>query len=448
MKAYFFSVLCWGIIHSIFAQSYVIFEEDNFENSFGVWQSSGGAESNNVLEIMSSMYSIDQYSLQVAHVANTGTQAGYTYGNSLESNRKYRYFSTQGYYNIILKFKWKCNGEAGHDFGTMFYSSDGIQWTTLKNFQSGKGNEIHDEYIVLPKCAEDSGFYLGFSFTADNSFNFQPGLVIDEIDIQGNCTPGSIKPNTPMGLNSVVCKNTKTSITLEPTSSTGNLRWYTTMNCSEYIFEGPAYSILPLEDKTFYVSAYNSQNGCESPSKVAVNLVVKSLPVIEVVSIVDATLGGDGSIGVSATEFPPFIYDWYLNKVAFPQNDSLITGLYEGNYELIVTNNIGCKDSVKVVLLSKAELDIPNAISPNNDSYNDVWKISGIAQWSDFKIELRNMRGELVYKQEATNNSPAYIPFGGYNQQGEKLAPGDYSYVVQSKERKKKYSGILSIKYD
>jgi gliding motility-associated-like protein len=99
------------------------------------------------------------------------------------------------------------------------------------------------------------------------------------------------------------------------------------------------------------------------------------------------------------------------------------------------------------VILSNAELNIPGGISPNDDGYNDVWKITGIEQWTDYVVELRNMRGELVYKQDATDN-PSYIAFDGLNQQGQKLPPGDYTYFLSSKKRKKRYSGILSIKYD
>ena len=129
------------------------------------------------------------------------------------------------------------------------------------------------------------------------------------------------------------------------------------------------------------------------------------------------------------------------------ENTQDLSGIEEGNYQLFVYDNNNCKDSVRVVVLSKAELNIPEGLSPNGDGYNDDWKISGIDQWTDYVVELRNIRGELVYKQDATDN-PSYVPFDGLNQKGEKLPPGDYNYILRSKFRKKKYSGILSIKYD
>ncbi len=436
--------------HSLFAQ----FASDNFDWSTVNWSSTTNGNSANLLEVANTNYSIDNNSLQVVHYdvnnQSGNYSQGYTFGNSEESAIKYRYFQSLDQFNVVLKFDWRCNGESERDFGTLYYSTDAMNWEKLKTYQSGNGAQTQNESLLLPKCLENTGFYIGFSFIADNSFNFQPGIVIDNIELWGNYCPSFNKPPTPINQGTIVkCYNNRDAVPLSATTSTGNLRWYANANgCAEYLHEGLNYYTLPTENKTFYVTSFNGNNGCESTNRLAVNLITLPLPVIYVDTIINATLGGDGAVSISVSGSGPFFYFWSLNNDStFMENTQDLSGIEEGNYQLFVYDNNNCKDSVRVVVLSKAELNIPEGLSPNGDGYNDDWKISGIEQWTDYVVELRNIRGELVYKQDATDN-PSYVPFDGLNQKGEKLPPGDYTYILRSKFRKKKYSGILSIKYD
>ncbi len=427
---------------------------DNFDWPTGNWLSTGGGNPVNFFEITTSNYSINNNSLQVVHYDQNNPWvpyvAGYTYGNSEESSIKYRYFQTTNFYNIILSFSWLCNGEADRDFGTLYFSSDGLNWDKIKNYQSGKGNEIQFEVIKLPKCYDNSGFYIGFSFTSDNSFNFQPGFVIDDINLSGNdCVINPKPPAASNPQNLVECYNNRDAVSLTAFSVTGNLRWYMdAFGCADHIHEGLTFNTLPTENKVFYVSNFNGNTGCESDLRIPVTLTTLPLPALSIDTVLDASQGGDGAISISVSGSSPFAYTWTMNEdPAYAESTQDINGLNEGNYQVFVTDAMGCKDSLRIVVLSKAELNIPGGISPNGDGYNDTWIISGIAQWTDYVVELRNMRGELVYKQDATDN-PTYVPFDGKNQKGEKLPSGDYSYFLRSQFRKKKYSGILSIKYD
>lgn len=452
MKKAFLLCCIFYLTSSIFGQNLV--STDNFDWNTGNWLITGFGSQVNTLDITYSTYSIENNSLQVVHYdANNpfGIYVpGYTYGNNEESKIRYRYFSTSTYYNNILQFDWICNGELDRDYGTLYYSIDAVNWTNVKKLQSSKGNTVIKETVKLPRCFNNSGFYIGFSFTSDNSFNFQPGLVIDNIELFGNQCNAWDKPPTPINPSNLIeCYNSRDAVGLTAFSSTGNLRWYSSFSgCEDHIHEGMTYNTLPTQNKTFYVTSYNSGNGCESDAKLAVTLTTIPLPTITVDNVVNANLGGDGEIGVTVSGSGPFYYYWSLNNDAnFAETTQDLVGLNEGNYQLFVTDGNGCKDSVRVVILSNAELNIPGGISPNDDGYNDVWKITGIEQWTDYVVELRNMRGELVYKQDATDN-PSYIAFDGLNQQGQKLPPGDYTYFLSSKQRKKRYSGILSIKYD
>ena len=428
------------------------FLEDNFELGLNTWNIVNGETSNNTFCISESIYSIEGNSLQTCSY-NTSIQnyeIGYTYASGMQSEIIYRYVNTSNYFNIQLGFDWKCNGEKDHDFGNLHYSIDGQNWQVLRNYQSGKGNEVLTEMIKIPKCSENSGFYFGFSFTSDNSFNFQPGLIVDNIKIFGNYCASTNKPNkpTPNSYTFTNCFNDVIPVNLSANSSTGNLRWYTTNSCDEFFYEGLNYNLIPTEDKVFYVSSYNPNNGCESAQKSQVNLNVLDLPLLIDTTIVNATYGNDASIQASVSGVPPLSFSWSLDSdPSFSDSLLILNELDMGNYQLTITDGNNCQDSFRVVVLSGAELDLPKGISPNNDGYNDTWIITGIQQWQDFSVELRNMRGELVYRQDATDN-PAYVPMDGNDANGAKLPAGDYTYVIRSKSRKRKYSGILSIKYD
>ena len=442
------------------------FIEDNFDQDQG-WSTFNSGVTNNTFCIIDSVYSINGNSLQVCSVVDKlynqidVLQSGYTYASGLQSEIIYRKIVTANYFNIQLGFDWKCNGEEGHDFGSLQYSTDGENWQVLKNYQSGKGNEVMTEMLKMPKCSENSYFYIGFSFTSDNSFNFQPGLVVDNFKVFGDNCPQSKRPTKPTpNKDLVVCFNDEKKVDLTASTSTNNLRWYSEDICNALIFEGKEYSMHPTQNTTLFVSSFDPNTGCESDLKSKVNLIVRDLPKLEETIVVNATYGQDASIQTKVIGYTPLEFQYLMDseptslkalKIKGNSNLSdstlLLTSLDMGNYKITVTDKYQCKDSFKIVVLSGAELDIPKGISPNNDGLNDTWIITGIQQWEDFSVELRNMRGELVYRQDATDN-PAYVPMDGKDSSGLKLPPGDYTYVIRSKSRKRNYSGILSIKYD
>jgi gliding motility-associated-like protein len=434
------------------AQQWSPFSADNFDVSTGNWQVYGAGNTSNFLEVANTIYSINENSLQVVNNSIIDPifnySPGYTFGNSENTPIKYRYFSTSNQYNVKIMFDWKCNGEQDQDYGTMYYSTDAINWILLKNYQSGKGNDIQTESYTLPKCIQNSSFYLGFSFHSDNSFNFQPGLVIDNIQLFGSFCNAGNTPGTPINpSNMTVCYNDVQTVTLSAFSSSGNFRWYKSTACEEYFHQGVNYKTLPLETTVYYVSALNS-NGCESNNRIPIYLNVRALPTMTNSSVVNAVYGSDASIVTSISGTPPLTYNWNLEANSnFTSTSQNLTNIDQGNYTLTVTDGNLCQDSFKIIVLTGAELDIPQGISPNGDGYNDSWVITGIQQWTDFSVELRNMRGELVYMQNSTDN-PIYIPMEGIDVNGDLLPPGDYSFLIRSKSRKKNYSGILSIKYD
>lgn len=103
-----------------------------------------------------------------------------------------------------------------------------------------------------------------------------------------------------------------------------------------------------------------------------------------------------------------------------------------GTYTVIqiVTDQYGCKDTaiaqIKILnVANEIEQLIPNAISPNNDGKNDVWRLDFInVYYPDAEIEIFNRWGERIYYSKGYSN----VWDGTYN--GNPLPVGTYYYVI------------------
>ncbi|MBO6516316.1 MAG: gliding motility-associated C-terminal domain-containing protein, partial [Bacteroidia bacterium] len=97
-----------------------------------------------------------------------------------------------------------------------------------------------------------------------------------------------------------------------------------------------------------------------------------------------------------------------------------------GTYQvqLFIENSNGCLDTTEqqVVVLDELLVFIPNAISPNNDGINDVFRITGMG-YTNIKIEIFNRWGERIY------DSTDFTQWDG-TYQGERVQLGSYLYIM------------------
>ena len=110
------------------------------------------------------------------------------------------------------------------------------------------------------------------------------------------------------------------------------------------------------------------------------------------------------------------------------------SSVYYANGTFIVTqvdsDDYGCTDTARVAIkinnvTTEISTLIPNAISPNGDGKNDVWKLDFInILFPNAEVEIYNRWGEKVF------GSVGYdTPWDGtYN--GNKLPVGTYYYVI------------------
>jgi len=85
---------------------------------------------------------------------------------------------------------------------------------------------------------------------------------------------------------------------------------------------------------------------------------------------------------------------------------------------------------------------IPDAFSPNDDGANDVWVIPGVEAYPDFKLEIYDRWGNLVYEYQDDGNPDTepvwwdgFAHDGRLNfQDGEMLPSGTYFYIIYYNE--------------
>ncbi|MBF2706984.1 gliding motility-associated C-terminal domain-containing protein, partial [Flavobacterium soyangense] len=128
----------------------------------------------------------------------------------------------------------------------------------------------------------------------------------------------------------------------------------------------------------------------------------------------------DGIIEIVSVTSGLSPYQYSINNSSFTTNTTY-SNLSPGNYTVTVKDSNGCEFS-KVTTISSICL-FPNAISPNNDSYNDTFNLKGCGV---SKLQLFNRYGREV--KNYTNYSDQW---DGTNSKGENLPDGTYFYVAE-----------------
>jgi gliding motility-associated-like protein len=130
----------------------------------------------------------------------------------------------------------------------------------------------------------------------------------------------------------------------------------------------------------------------------------------------------DGIIEITGVTsgLAPFKYS--INNSSFTSN-TIYSNLNPGDYTITVLDSNGCVFS-KMVTVNSICL-IPNVISPNNDTYNDTFDLTGCEV---VKLQIYNRYGVEV--NDFRNYSDQW---GGNNRKGESLPDGTYFYVAEIK---------------
>ncbi|MFA0960211.1 Ig-like domain-containing protein [Roseivirga sp. BDSF3-8] len=103
-----------------------------------------------------------------------------------------------------------------------------------------------------------------------------------------------------------------------------------------------------------------------------------------------------------------------------------------------------CK-TLAVELEIVPELKVYGGFSPNSDSYNETWQISGIQWYQENKVSVYNNEGDLVFQGVNYDNSEVvWQGHGNYGQySGQPLPEGSYSYVIHLNGHKSRSGSVI-----
>jgi gliding motility-associated-like protein len=147
----------------------------------------------------------------------------------------------------------------------------------------------------------------------------------------------------------------------------------------------------------------------------------------------------DGSIILTITGgTQPYGIFW---SDGFTTNDRI--GVPDGDYSVVVTDANGCAAShstVVGVIGSGDCIEVQEIMTPNNDGFNDTWKIKNIDLFPNAEVFVFSRWGKLVFKTKNISANEWDGTFKG------KLLPTDsYHYILHLNDGSEVRSGVISI---
>ena len=124
----------------------------------------------------------------------------------------------------------------------------------------------------------------------------------------------------------------------------------------------------------------------------------------------------------------PYVYDWDIDGMGDIDDDLNLFYLNPGNYFLTVYDSLTCRDTATITVENNFQVYIPTAITPNNDGFNDTWKLKGINNFPNASILVFDIQGQVIYQHSNINGS--YQEWNGTYQNGQLLLSADYYYQI------------------
>ncbi len=137
----------------------------------------------------------------------------------------------------------------------------------------------------------------------------------------------------------------------------------------------------------------------------------------------------------------PYVYQWDLATANLPYFD----GLYEGSYEVSITDANGCEYDLETITLMDVPeecLRIPDAFTPNGDNNNDTWIIENIEMFPNSIVKVFNRWGQAVYEGKHGDE-----PWDGKDLKDNFVPTGSYIYVIKLYNATEAKTGVVTVIY-
>lgn len=184
-----------------------------------------------------------------------------------------------------------------------------------------------------------------------------------------------------------------------------------------------------------YTVLVTDANDCQSSLDIS---ILNSDSLIVTVDVINESCPEqyDGSISTNVESgTSPYFYNWNTGDTA-----KVMENLTAGNYILTVKDANNCESIILIPIevLGENCIEIPTAISPNNDGANDAWVINGLDDYPDANVEIYNRWGSLIFSTNEYHNDWD----GTYN--GKIIPAGVYYFVITISEDEV-YTGSLTV---
>ncbi|WP_291113823.1 gliding motility-associated C-terminal domain-containing protein [Flavobacterium sp. UBA6135] len=215
----------------------------------------------------------------------------------------------------------------------------------------------------------------------------------------------------------LLCNNQSSFLTINPLNFSVNesvFNWY--LNGVFLISESEG--VLEINQPGIYM-VEAIVGDCETSESITINERLIEIPIEVQVLCIDnrktITL-------VNANELVDYTINWTGPNNFTSQETILdITGLAIGNYEVTVTDSLGCSDSLSVEI-TNTNCTIPKGVSPNNDGLNDTFDLSN---FDVLKVKIFNRYGMVVFEMNNYVNQ-----WHGQDYNGNLLPTATYYYLV------------------
>jgi gliding motility-associated-like protein len=193
-----------------------------------------------------------------------------------------------------------------------------------------------------------------------------------------------------------------------------------------------------------YTITLTDANSCATSSVITISSPSSSLAVSLDHVVQPNCEQKNGEIHVNtAGGTPSYHYHWNTGTIT-PQ----LTDISEGSYSIIVTDSLGCKDTLHITIDCKMDLMIPQLFSPNGDGKNDKFEVKTIENYPNNTLTIFNRWGSLVYTKHKYNNE-----WDGKSNvvgsSGTGILPAGTYYVILDfgDNQTKTYHGFVQLEY-
>lgn len=171
-------------------------------------------------------------------------------------------------------------------------------------------------------------------------------------------------------------------------------------------------STLTIQNAGTYTLTVTNTNGCSR----SVSFTVADYPPVE---IIEVKVNENSQIIITAIG-DNLMYS--LDGINW-QYENVFVNLPAGTYNIYVRSSNGCITTYENVVIFKWV----NFLSPNTDSYNDVWRLKGLELYTNVEVKIYNRYGKLIVDKILNNENIVWD--GKYNL---KLQPSDsYWYIIK-----------------